>query len=60
MNIIESIAPFDVETRKGFDFHEIVNALYTVDYVVIMNPEFVYEKISMEFVPTQTENPLGF
>ena len=33
MNIIESIAPFDVETRKGFDFHQIENALATVDEV---------------------------
>ena len=60
MNIIESIAPFDVETRKGFDFHEIVNALATVDEVEKMKPEFVYEKIAMELVPTQTENPWGF
>lgn len=60
MNIIESIAPFDVETRKGFDFHQIVNALATVDEVEKMKPEFVYEKIAMELVPTQTENPWGF
>ena len=60
MNIIESIAPFDVEIRKGFDFHQIVNALATVDEVEKMKPEFVYEKIAMELVPTQTENPWGF
>lgn len=60
MNIIESIAPFDIETRKGFDFHQIVNTLATVDEVEKMKPEFVYEKIAMELVPTQTENPWGF
>ena len=60
MNIIESIAPFDIETRKGFDFHQIENALATVDEVEKTKPEFVYEIIAMRLVPTQTENPWGF
>ena len=60
MNIIESIAPFDIETRKGFDFHQIENALATVDEVEKTKPEFVYEIIAMKLVPTQTENPWGF
>ena len=50
MNIIESIAPFDIETRKGFDFHHIEDALATVDDVEKTKPEFVYEIIAMKLV----------
>ena len=60
MNIIESIAPFDVETRKGFDFYQIESALATVDEIEKKKPDFVYEIIAMKLVPTQAENPWGF
>lgn len=60
MNIIESIAPFDIETRKGFDFYQIESSLATVDEIEKRKPDFGYEIIAMKLVPTQTKNPWGF
>lgn len=60
MNIIESIAPFDVENRKGFDFHQVESALVTVGEAEKAKPEFMYEITAMKLVPTQTKEPLGY
>ena len=60
MTIIESIAPFDIETRKGFDFYQIESSLATVDEIEKRKPDFGYEIIAMKLVPTQTKNPWGF
>ena len=60
MNIIGSIAPFDVETRKGFDPHQVGSALETIEEEEKTKPEFMYEITAMRLVPIQTKEPWGF
>ena len=60
MTIKEVLSTFDQVERKGYDYHEILGALSSVDEEEKAKPEFRYEALAFRLVPSSGDNPWGF
>lgn len=50
---------FDVQNKKGFDFHEVYSTLGKLSDAIKANPVYVYECIAMCLVPNVQNNAWG-
>lgn len=60
MTIEETLMVFDQVDKKGYDYHEILAALSSMDEMEKAKTECVYEALAFRLVPSSGENPWGF
>lgn len=56
MNITDVFTQFDIIDKKGFDSHEIIGALSSVEENEKGKPEFGFENLAFTLVPTHDDN----
>ena len=59
MEINQVLSSFDIIGRKGFDFSQVASELISVDEKEKKKPEFRYEVVAMQLIPSQFDNPWG-
>ena len=59
MEINDVLSLFNIDSRKGFDLSKVASELSSVDEAEKVKPEFKYEVVAMQLMPTQVENPWG-
>jgi len=51
---------FDIADRKGFDDHDVIAALQSVDEEEKTKPSYAFETLAFRLVPSSHDNPWGF
>lgn len=60
MTIKDVLSDFDRVERKDYDYHEVLDALYSVEAEETSKIEFSYEVLAFRLVPYSGDNPWGF
>ena len=56
MTITDVFTQFDIIDKKGFDTHEIVGTLSSVEENEKGKPEFCFENLALSLVPSHDDN----
>lgn len=59
MEINQVLSSFDIIGRKGFELSQVASELILVDETEKKKPEFRYEVVAMQLIPSQFDNPWG-